>query len=72
MGYLLLSHYARPTHEIPDSPGLARWITYYNGHRPHSALAGATPDEVYEVQAGAPPYPGLAPDRAKPEDQLAA
>ena len=52
--------------------GLARWITYYNGHRPHSALAGATPDEVYEVQAGAPPYPGLAPDRAKPEDQLAA
>ena len=52
--------------------GLARWITYYNGHRPHSALAGATPDEVYGVQAGAPPYPGLAPDRAKPEDQLAA
>ena len=52
--------------------GLARWITYYNGHRPHSALAGATPDEVYGAQAGAPPYPGLAPDRAKPEDQLAA
>ncbi len=52
--------------------GLARWITYYNGHRPHSALAGAMPDEVYDAQNGAPPYPGLAPDRAKPEDQLAA
>jgi putative transposase len=27
--------------------GLARWIGYYNTDRPHSALAGATPDEVY-------------------------
>ena len=52
--------------------GLARWNTYYNGYRPHSALARATADKVYGGQTGAPPYPGLAPNRAKPEDQLAA
>ena len=27
--------------------GLTRWISYYNGHRPHSALGGLTPDEAY-------------------------
>jgi len=27
--------------------GLTRWIGYYNADRPHSALAGATPDEAY-------------------------
>ncbi len=27
--------------------GLARWISYYNARRPHSALAGHTPDEAY-------------------------
>ena len=27
--------------------GLSRWITYYNARRPHSALAGRTPDEAY-------------------------
>ena len=27
--------------------GLARWIGYYNAGRPHSALAGRTPDEAY-------------------------
>jgi putative transposase len=51
--------------------GLTRWIDYYNTDRPHSALAGATPDEVYE-KIQAPPYPGLAPGRAKPEHKLAA
>jgi putative transposase len=29
--------------------GLSKWIGYYNGGRPHSALAGRTPDEVYAV-----------------------
>src|ERR671912_575854 len=27
--------------------GLARWIGFYNAGRPHSALAGLTPDEAY-------------------------
>ena len=27
--------------------GLARWINYYNARRPHSTLAGRTPDEAY-------------------------
>ena len=27
--------------------GLTRWIGYYNARRPHSALAGQTPDEAY-------------------------
>ena len=27
--------------------GLTRWIAYYNADRPHSGLAGQTPDEAY-------------------------
>ncbi len=27
--------------------GLAKWIGYYNTRRPHSTLAGRTPDEAY-------------------------
>jgi putative transposase len=27
--------------------GLARWVGYYNTLRPHTALAGRTPDEAY-------------------------
>ncbi len=29
--------------------GLTRWIDYYNTRRPHSALAGHTPDEAYRA-----------------------
>jgi len=29
--------------------GLSRWIGYYNARRPHSSLAGRTPDEAYEA-----------------------
>jgi putative transposase len=29
--------------------GLTWWIEYYNGRRPHSSLAGQTPDEVYST-----------------------
>ena len=29
--------------------GLSRWIDYYNSRRPHSTLAGQTPDEAYGV-----------------------
>jgi putative transposase len=30
---------------------IGRWIGYYNTDRPHSALAGRRPDEVYAMQA---------------------
>ena len=43
--------------------GLARWLSYYNGQRPHSALGGRTPDEAYG-RTRPTPYPGLAPDMA--------
>ena len=52
--------------------GFTRWITQYNGQTPYSALAGVTPDEAYEAQAGVPAPRGLALDKANPEDQLAA
>ena len=29
--------------------GLSNWISYYNARRPHSTLAGRTPDEAYEA-----------------------
>ena len=29
--------------------GLSCWISYYNARRPHSALAGHTPDEAYGI-----------------------
>lgn len=37
--------------------GLTWWIDDYNTNRPHSALAGATPDEAYG-QIQAPPIRG--------------
>jgi len=42
--------------------GLDRWIGFYNADRPHSALAGRTPDEAYH-QTAPTPCPGHAPDR---------
>jgi transposase InsO family protein len=43
--------------------GLGRWITYYNGQRPHSRPAGRTPDEVYG-RGSATPYRCHATDMA--------
>jgi len=40
--------------------GLTRWITYYNHHRPHSALGGRTPDEAYG-RTGRSDHGGHAP-----------
>ena len=40
--------------------GLGRWFTYYNHHRPHSALAGGTPAEAYG-QTGSSGHGGHAP-----------
>jgi putative transposase len=37
--------------------GLDAWVELYNARRPHSALAGRTPDEAY---GSAPPYAPLA------------
>ena len=31
--------------------GIGRWIGYYNASRPHSSLAGRTPDEVYAIDS---------------------
>ena len=50
--------------------GLNRCMTYYNTRRPHSALAGQTPDEAY-YQITPSPCPGHAPDRVM-ETALAA
>ncbi|MFT9159652.1 MAG: IS3 family transposase [Acetobacter sp.] len=41
--------------------GLISWIAHYNGQRPHSALAGRTPDGAYH-NAPTPLGPGLTPD----------
>ena len=40
--------------------GLTRWISYYNADRPHSGLAGQTPDEAYGKNENLP-LPGHAP-----------
>ena len=31
--------------------GIGRWMTYYNGSRPHTALGGRTPAEVHTIAA---------------------
>jgi len=50
--------------------GLLRWISHYNTRRPHSSLAGRTPDETYN-EIGSTPSPGHAPATAS-SLQLAA
>ena len=50
--------------------GLARWIGFYNGVRPHSVFAGRTPDEVY-FAGGLDAVPGHAPAQ-RPDLPLAA
>ena len=45
--------------------GLAKWIRHYNTQRPHSALAGRTPDEVYHF-VGPTALPGLTPAKRSP------
>ncbi len=51
--------------------GLKAWVGLYNERRPHSALAGRTPDEVYKTvasaaagPAGGPPPPAAADGQA--------
>jgi putative transposase len=50
--------------------GLSRYIRHYNGARPHSSLAGRTPDEVYH-QPALPASPGLA-RKTLADEKLAA
>ena len=41
--------------------GIGSWIDYYHKSRPHSALAGRTPEEVYTGRDAF--SPGHAPER---------
>jgi putative transposase len=50
--------------------GLLRWISHYNTRRPHSSLAGRTPDEAYN-EISSTPSPGHAPATASSQ-KLAA
>ena len=50
--------------------GLLRWLGHYNTQRPHSSLAGRTPDEAYN-EIGSTPSLGHAPGTAS-SLQLAA
>ena len=53
--------------------GLTKWIGHYNARRPHSSLAGRTPDEAYH-QTGPTLLPGLTPAGASTglHDKVAA
>ena len=50
--------------------GLSRYIRHYNGARPHSSLAGRTPDEVYHQIE--PVTLGGQKPAAEPDTRLAA
>ena len=45
---------------------LALWAAWYNGHRPHRALGGRTPDEVYFDRPPANEQPRFEPRPAYP------
>ena len=40
---------------------VARYVDWYNQHRPHQSLGGRTPDEVYYDRAAANEMPRLEP-----------
>ena len=44
------------------------WIAWYNGHRPHTALRGRTPDEAYRRIAPANTRPRWEPRSRWPRD----
>jgi putative transposase len=53
--------------------GLAWWVGLYNARRPHTALAGRTPDEVYGTPLPAAPGPVCPPAGTRdPERQAEA
>jgi putative transposase len=51
--------------------GLTSWVELYNARRPHSALAGHTPDEIYRAGRPAGPGPARPPAPAQAQDQQA-
>jgi hypothetical protein len=46
--------------------GIGAWIKFYGAQRPHSALAGLTPDEAY---AGTAPFSTNARKKHKKQQQ---
>src|SRR6185437_9720606 len=56
----------RPARNYGPVSRVSRWIGYYNARRPHSTLAGRTPDETYGAMeterwaAGRQPEPSLS------------
>ena len=51
--------------------GLTSWVGLYNGRRPHSALAGWTPDEVYRAGLPAASGPACPPAGTQAQNQQA-
>ena len=52
--------------------GLLRWIGHYNTRRPHSSLAGRTPDETYNEIGSHNRNPGIAYLRRQPVQPIGA
>ena len=50
-----------PTSQKEFEYELALWMTWYNSHRPHQALRGRTPDEVYYRKRAANTLPRIEP-----------
>jgi len=59
---LILVPYRRNTFEHE----LALYFSWHNGHRPHSWLIGATPDEIYHRRRPAMRAPRFEPRRRWP------
>ena len=64
---------ARALGRLPAQRVISRWMEFYNTQRPHSALAGSTPQETYErrLQRTAPQTsPAPLPVPPEQEDLL--
>ena len=50
-----------PTNQSEFEHELSLWATWYNSHRPHMALRGRTPDEIYFRKRAANTLPRIEP-----------
>ena len=50
-----------PTSQSEFEHELALWMRWYNSHRPHMALRGRTPDEIYFRKRAANTLPRIEP-----------